>query len=191
MAEEQQTQVVETDVKEQGSAATSAETKNTDTQSQELMIPKHRYDEVSNKLRKLEEDAAKKAKADSEEEERRLAQQAEWQKLADQRKAKVEELMPQVELATKLAELVTEQYTAEIADWPEQVKAMAPSEDASILTKLEWMRKAKPLATELLADKSPTPGNSRRPAPISAANVAKAGDQQRTDWQKQAARRYR
>ena len=129
----------------------------------EHMIPKSRFDEVNEKLRKLEADAAKKAKADSEADERRLAEAAEWQKLADQRKAKVEELTPKVELADKLSAMVLEQYEAEIKEWPEQVKAMAPADDADVLTKLDWMKRAKPLAQELLGDKTPTPGNGPKP----------------------------
>jgi hypothetical protein len=170
MTEEQQNQAAQADAKEQSSAAASAETKNTDTESQELMIPKHRYDEVSRKLKALEDDAAKKAKEQQAEDEKKLAQQQEWQKLYEGRKAKVEELTPKAELADKLTEMVTQQYEAEIKNWPDTVKAMAPSADASILVKLDWANKARPLATELLADKTPVAGNGRRPAVAGPAN---------------------
>lgn len=169
MADEATAPVVEVKLGDKSEAAASAETKNTDTKPQEIMIPKHRYDEVSSELKTLRDDAAKKALEQQAEDEKKLAAQNEWQKLADNRKAKVEELTPKAELADKLTTMVTEQYATEIAAWPEQVKAMAPSDDASILTKLEWMRKAKPLATELMADTAPIHGNGRRPTPSGVA----------------------
>ena len=191
MAEEQQTQPVEVDAKEQSSAATSAETKKPDTESQELTIPKHRYDEVAAELRKLKASASEQEKAAAKAEEERLAHQAEWQKLYEGSKAKVGELTPKAELADKLTEMVTAQYTAEIATWPEQVKAMQPDAEADILTKLAWMSKAKPLAVELMADKTPMPGNGTRPKPAAPAGVAKATEETRSAWSKQATQRYR
>jgi hypothetical protein len=169
MAEEQQAQAAQADAKGNDKAATSAETKNTDTESPEITIPKHRYDEVSRKLKALEDERAKEVKEREQEDKKKLAAQQEWQKLYEGSDTKVQELTPKAELADKLSALVTEQYQAEIKDWPEQVRAMAPSEDASILAKLEWMAKAKPLAVELLKDKTPVAGNGRRPVVAGAA----------------------
>jgi hypothetical protein len=188
MAEEQQTQ---TDATEQASATASAGTKNADNQSQEHMIPKHRYDEVSNRLKALEDERAVEKQAREEEDSKKLAEQAEWQKLAENRKVKLDELKPKADLADKLTVLMQEQYDAEIAEWPETVKAMAPNADADILAKLEWMKKAKPLARELAEEKTPAYGNGRRPPPVSSANSAKAAEAQRTTWIKQARARYR
>ena len=187
MAEEQQTQA---DAKEQA-ATPSAETKKADNPSQELMIPKHRYDEVSNRLKALEDERAAEKATREEEDSKKLAEQAEWQKLAENRKVKLDELKPKAELADKLTAMVAEQYESEIKGWPETVKAMAPNADADILVKLEWMRKAKPLALELMEEKAPAPGNGRRPPPVSSANAAKAAETQRTTWDKQARARYR
>lgn len=170
MAEEQQTQTTEAKPTEQTSATTSAATEKTETPA-EHMIPKSRFDAVNEELRKLKASASEQEAAAAKEEEARLARDAEWQKLADSRKAKVDELTPKAELADKLTEMVAAQYDAEIKAWPEQVKAMAPSNEASILTKLEWMQKAKPLAVELMGDKTPVPGNSRRPRPANQTNA--------------------
>lgn len=183
MGEEQQTPVVpasEATTQGQAPASTAAVPNTTETPA-EHMIPKSRFDEVNEKLRKLEADAAKQAKAQQEADEKRLSEQQQWQQLADQRKAKVEELTPKVELADKLTAMVLAQYTAEIAAWPEQVKAMAPAEDAGILTKLDWMSRAKPLAAELMGDKTPAPGNGRRPQPASATNRMPPAAPQRRD----------
>jgi hypothetical protein len=168
MAEEQQTPVVEPS--EQTTATPPAEAQKTETPA-EVMIPKARFDEVNNALKKLQGDAAEQAKAAAKAEEERLAHQAEWQKLYEGSKAKVGELTPKAELADKLTEMVTAQYAAEIATWPEQVKAMQPDAEADILTKLAWMSKAKPLAVELMADKTPTPGNGYRPKPSAPAGT--------------------
>ncbi|MGP1664472.1 MAG: hypothetical protein ACTS5I_00865, partial [Rhodanobacter sp.] len=193
MADENPTNAVsatEATPKEQTQATTPAVATPTETPA-EVMIPKHRYDEVSKKLKALEDDAAKKAADQQVADEKRMAEQQEWQKLYESRKAKVDELTPKAELADKLTAMVTEQYAATIKDWPEQVKAMAPADEADILTKLAWMQKATPLATELLGDKTPQGGNGRRPQPVSPANQAKAVEEQRQQWSRQAAQRYR
>lgn len=153
---------------DQAQATTPAVAIPTETPAEHL-IPKSRFDEVNEKLRKLEADAAAKAKADQKAEEERLARDAQWQQLSESRKAKIDELMPQVELATKLSAMVLEQYDAEIKAWPEQVRNMAPADDADVLVKLDWMKRAKPLATELMADKTPVAGNGRRPTPSAPA----------------------
>lgn len=125
--------------------------------------------------RKQVEEAQAKAEED------RLAQEAQWQKLADQRKAKVEELTPKAELADKLSALVLEQYTAEITAWPEQVRNMAPGDEADVLTKLDWMKRAKPLALQLMADKTPTPGNGPKPKPMGSAGSGQQEQRARTE----------
>lgn len=188
MAEE--TTTVSEPTKEQTTANPLAEATKTETPA-DVMIPKARFDEVNTKLRKLEADAVTKATADQKAEEERLTQQAEWQKLADSRKAKVDELTPKAELADRLTDLVTAQYAAEIKDWPEQVRNMAPADEASILDKLAWANKARPLATELLKDKTPVPGNGSRPKVASPAGVAVQQEKQRESWATQANRRYR
>lgn len=166
MAEQEQT-TTEATAKEQDKTpvAQAAEPQKSDNSSQEQTVPYARFKEVNDRLKALEDEQSKKAKEREDEENRRLAESQEWQKLADKRKTQVEELMPKADLADKLTALVTQQYQAEIKDWPESVRAMAPSEDASILSKLEWMQKAKPLALELAKDTIPTPGNGRRQQP--------------------------
>lgn len=135
---------------------------NPDTPSPEP-VPYARFKEINDELKAIKDAQAQAETARQAEDERKLAQQAEWQTLAQNRQAKIDELKPQAELAGKLSEMVAAQYAAEIKDWPEQVRRMAPADSASILDKLDWMNKAKPLAVELMADKTPIPGNGRRP----------------------------
>lgn len=185
-----ETQATEAQQPEQP-ATTPAVAQKTDTQSQEQTVPYTRFKEVNDRLKALEDERAAEKQAREEEDGKKLAEQAEWQKLAENRKTKLDELKPKADLADKLATMVTTQYEAEIKDWPETVKAMAPNADAPILDKLEWMQKAKPLALELMAEKSTAHGNGRKPPPVSAANVAKTAEAQRSTWRNTAARRYR
>lgn len=171
MPEEQQAQTPT--AQPQAPATPPAGASPTETPAQEQTVPYTRFKEINDQLKALKDEADKQAKARQAADEQKLAQEAEWQKLADTRKSKIDELEPQAKLATALTEMVTAQYQADIKDWPEQVRAMAPSEDASILTKLEWMAKAKPLALELLKDKAPVPGNGPRPKPAGAAGSSK------------------
>lgn len=192
MPEEQQAQAPNQEAKSNDVPATpSAGMPKTDNPSQEQTVPYTRFKEINDELKAIKDAQTQANEARRVEDEQKLAQQAEWQKLADNRKAAIDELKPQAELAAKLTEMVTAQYAAEIREWPEQVTRMAPSEDASILTKLEWMNKAKPLAVELMADKTPAAGNGRRPAPVSQAGAAKADEAARTTWANRARQRYR
>lgn len=129
-------------------------------------LPEWAQKEISS----LRKEAADRRKAASEAEatakaadEANLARNAQWQELATKRGQELDALQPRAILADKLTEVVTAQYAAEIKDWPAEVKAMAPDDGADILTKLAWMSKAKPLATELLKDKPAIAGNGSRP----------------------------
>ena len=190
MPEETSTPNAEQATETTATAQSSAGTSNAETQA-EPMIPKARFDQVNNRLKELEAESAKKAAEQQAADEKKLAESAEWQKLADKRKAAVDELTPKAEMADKLSALVLAQYEAEIKDWPEQVRRMAPGDEADVLAKLEWMGKAKPLAVELMEEKPPTGGNGRRPAPVSAAGVSKATSEQRAAWDRQARQRYK
>lgn len=194
MAEEQQNKQQEQSQEAQDKdkqAASSAATENTEQQPTEQTVPYSRFKEVNDRLKALEQDATKRAKEQEAENEKRLAEQAKWQELYEGSKGKLAELTPKAELADQLSEMVAQQYAAEIAEWPDQVKAMAPADDASILVKLDWLKRARPLAQELMEDKTPPAGNGRKPPPKAPAGDAKAAEQQRQRWRNQAARRYR
>jgi hypothetical protein len=170
MADEQNTQPAAATVPAQQPAATSAATENTVPQPSEQTVPYARFKEVNDKLKALEDDQAKRQKEQEKIDEERKKAQGEWRAVADQRQAKIEELTPKALLADQLTELITKQVNAEIAAWPEQVKNMAPGGEVSVLTMLEWVEKARPLAQELAADKSVPAGNHRGPKPSGSAN---------------------
>lgn len=181
MPEEQTQAPAASEQQDQTQATTPAEAKNTDTQPQELTIPKHRYDEVSKRLRELEAEQAKQAKEREQAEEKRLQEQQQWRELYEGNKTRVQELTPKAELADKLSAMVLEQYAAEIKEWPEQVRNMAPNDDADVLTKLAWKERAKPLAMELMGNKAPPPGNGRKPPPTGGAGSGQQQERARAE----------
>lgn len=102
-------------------------------------------------------------KAAQEADERQKVAQGEWQKLAEERKAQIDKLAPQGELAERLQALVAKQLDAEIGQWPESVRAIVPSAESSLLDRIEWADRTRPLALELMAAKG-QPAGTRYPA---------------------------
>ena len=115
--------------------------------------------------RKAEKDqAAAAAKA----EEERLAQQQEWQKLAEQRQARIAEVEPLTERTSKLEAMLAEQLAAAIKEWPAELKQLDPGDGADLLTRLDWMRKSQPLAQKLM-ERPAAPGNMPTPKPANGS----------------------
>lgn len=167
MPEETTTPNAEQATETTATAQSSAGTSNTETQA-EPMIPKARFDEVNNRLKALEAEAAKNAKAQAAEDERLKIAQGEWQKLAESHKARVEELTPKAELAEELTQFFNDWIEEQTSTWPKELegfKGLDPGASASIKQRQAWLREGSKLATELLGDKTPTPGNGRRPRP--------------------------
>ncbi len=97
--------------------------------------------------------------------------------------ARLDELEPSAALAGRLTELITEQINAEIAEWPDEVKAMAPTGETDPLTMLEWVKTARPLATKL-GGLPPIPGNEPRPKQAGGGeqDAKKAGQTWTRTW---------
>jgi len=92
----------------------------------------------------------------------KLKEQGEFQKLAEQHQARVQELEPISERYSKLTELVSDQIKSQTKDWPPEIKTFDPGENASIEDRLAWVEKSKPLIDKLQASK---PGNGPNPKP--------------------------
>lgn len=90
--------------------------------------------------RKLEQDAA----------EAKAKEQGQWKELADQRETRVKELEPLAEQATRYRDLLNQHLEAQIAGWPDEVKALDPGKD-KLDERLAWVEKSKALAERLKA----------------------------------------
>lgn len=101
-------------------------------------------------------------------EEQRLHEQGEFKKLAEKHEARVRELEPVADRYTQLSELVASQIQAQIKNWPAEVKAFDPGDDAPIEQRLTWMEKGKALVEKLQQQaRSSQPGNAPNPRPMS------------------------
>lgn len=125
-------------------------------------------------------------KAAEEAAEARLLEEKRFQELAEKRQSQIAELEPKAQLADALTERVRAQVDAEVADWPEEVKALLPQGDESaavpVLEFLAMVEKARPLAAKLKASAdTPAPGTSPRPAPNGQGGKAKQETARRTE----------
>lgn len=171
-------------------ATPPAGAQNSDTSGENKMVSIERFNEVNNKLKKLEEDAAKAAKAQQEADEKRLEEQQQWRELAEERGKQLEGVKGKATDYDKLAELVAKQLKTEIDAWPEKVKNLFPANEMPVLEMLEWAERFRPLALEMSEDKPATPGNHRGPRMSGAAGSAATQEQQKA-WGQRAAQRYR
>lgn len=154
-------------------AAPSAETKNTDTTQQaEPMIPKSRFDEINDELKKIKAAQAKAETDAAAAAEKQAEAEKQWEKLANDRKVKIDELQAKADLADRLTALMQEQFDTEIKDWPDVLKRLAPGADATIDQKLAWLQTARETAKELTAEPPPA-GVGRRPTPGNPAGDGK------------------
>src|SRR5262245_43312113 len=64
--------------------------------------------------------------------EKDLADQQQWQKLAQERADELGKVKPKADQYDELAELFDKQYAAEVKDWPVELLEMAPAADAPI-----------------------------------------------------------
>jgi hypothetical protein len=119
--------------------------------------------EEANKQKKAE------ARAKQQAEEERLKQQGEFKQLAEQHAARVQELEPVATRYSQLSLLVASQIEAQIKDWPQEVKAFDPGNDAPVEERLAWIEKSRPLIEKLQQQaRSSNPGNSPNPRPTAA-----------------------
>lgn len=142
------------------------------------MIEELRKENASHRKAKqaAQEAAAKEA-------EQRLEHERNFQQLAEQRKAKIDELSAQTEaqaaLAADLTRILGERIDAEIKSWPEEIKAMAPAGDVDPRVLFAWVEQARPLAAKL-QQAGQTPGNGGGPKP--AGTNGRSDQQARQAW---------
>ena len=136
--------------------------------------------------------AVRKAKADADkaqqaEAEKRLAEDAQWKQLADQRQARLAELEPQAttqaERLAKFEAMLVTQLDAEIKDWPAELKSLDPGKDADLLARFDWLQKSRALAAKLTAT-TVSPGNGKLPKPagVGAADAERLAREAQARW---------
>lgn len=95
-----------------------------------------------------------RAKAEREAKEK----QGEFQKLYDELKPTHEQTLAKLETAQKENERITsimqKQIEDEISKWPDEVKALDPGKDSSLESRLNWLEKARPLASKMTGNVS-------------------------------------
>ncbi len=135
---------------EQQSGQTSAGTQNTETTTEQT-VPYSRFKEINDKLKQLETDRKKAEEAQRKAEEQAEIEKGNWQKIAEERKAQLDQLTPKATLADDLTVIVTQQLDAEIAAWPESARAIVSADGLDLKAKLELVNRTRPLAQEILA----------------------------------------
>jgi hypothetical protein len=139
-------------------------------------------DRLKEEKRKTEgKTAAEKKK----QEEDQLRQNAEWEKLAEQRGVEIEQLKGVVERADKYAELLNRQIDHEIKGWPKEVVALDPGKD-QLEVRLSWVEKSRALAekmAKLPTASSTEAGHGNRPTgTTSGTNNGSNGDKPRQPY---------
>lgn len=132
-------------------------------------------DDLQRQIKELRSENAKHRKKAQEQEaaaraevEQRLKEQGEYKQLAEQYQSEVQRLTPVQERYTNLSAQISKQIASETKDWPRELKAFDPGEDAPIEDRLAWMEKSRPLLKKLQEQaKSGMPGNSPNPKPAS------------------------
>lgn len=138
---------------ETGNAPGSEATKATaETTGEKLFTQADLDAKIADRLARERTTAQAKAdKAVKDAEEAQRIAQGDFQKLAEERKTQLDALAPAKELADRLSEIVAKQLDAELATWPESVRAIMPKDEAPLLERIEWADRTRPLAQELLA----------------------------------------
>lgn len=120
------------------------------------MIADLRGEAASN--RKKVQDERKQA------EEKRLADQQQWEQLATQRAAEIAALSEQNARLQALADRIRGEIDAEAKAWPAEIAALRPATDDPAQL-LEYREKARVLVGKLSAAANPAPGNGKAPTP--------------------------
>lgn len=140
-------------------------------------------------IKDLRQENERRRKAESESkrraDEERLAAEAKWQQLAEERGKEVETLRQTAERFARLSEQLVAQAEREIAAWPEEVRSVKP-EAADAETLLSWVGKARLLAAKLTATAAPGHGATPKPAGSAAGAANQALRQEFARWVRRA-----
>lgn len=142
---------------EQGESQTSAETKNTETQSDttagqqsdkkldEIMIPKSRFDEVNSKFKDVQKQLEDLMREKQEREKAEAEKRGEFEKLYQETSKQAETLKQQAESHEKrvqqLESVIQQLLDSKLEAIPEELRDLIPS-NFTVEQKLEWIATA-------------------------------------------------
>lgn len=112
----------------------------------EHMIPKSRLDEVLAKNAELANTLASIEAERKKETEKRLVEQQEWQKIAEQRGAELADAQGKVAKLSDYEKTLEKLLAAEVSQIPEAKRGLLPDEMTTV-QKLNWIAKNKPILT--------------------------------------------
>lgn len=154
---------------------------NTETQVAEPSIPKSRFDEVNNELKRLKKADEDRIKADQAAAAQHAKEQGEWEKLAKQHETRVAELEPQQAKAERYEAALKAHLDTQRKDLPAHITALLDKLD--VAEQLEWIaanREALGAANGSTTNGAPR-GTPNSPKPAGAPTGAEADKSARGD----------
>lgn len=127
---------------------------------------KEAEDRLGKKLAAYEKAQKQQEAAAAEATQRQLEEQGKFKEIAEQHEARVRQLEPIEQRYNTLAGQVRAQIQAETKDWPAEVKAFYPGDDAPLEQVNDWYQRSKPLMEKLQQQaRTQSPGNAPGPKP--------------------------
>lgn len=121
-------------------------------------IPKARFDEVNDRLKKAEADLARRVASEQRAQEQAAQQRGEWERLATERLSRAETAEQQVtamqERITVLEAEITRQVKMRKQALPEALRDLLP-EGADLLTQFAWIDRAEKAARQPIPTSTP------------------------------------
>ncbi len=111
-------------------------------------------------------------------EQQRLKEQGEYKKLAEQHEARAKELEPTAARFEALAAKIRKQIQTATKDWPAEIKAFYPGDDADVDQLQDWYDRSQTLLEKLQTQARATlPGNRPNPPAANRAGTQADADQ--------------
>jgi hypothetical protein len=143
----------------------------------EHMIPKSRFDEVSNRAKQAEDRLAKLEAERNAENEKRMVEQEQWQKLAEERAHKLAEAERKAQKADVYEVEMKSWVETTVSNIPEEYKSFIP--DGSVEQQFGWLKKnydkiMKPTAPNIGAGQRGAGGNPQEKLNLSEEELLMA-----------------
>lgn len=130
----------------EGSEGEPAEAKNTES----LMIPKERFDEVNARMKEFEKQLKAKEEALKKAQEDRLVEKEEYKQLYEKATSELSEIKPIAEQIDTYKETVARLLESEVTQIPEELRGLIPDEMNDV-QKLNWIARNKAILMKPVA----------------------------------------